>query len=267
MTDKALLVGINAYPGCPLNGCINDVTDMAQHLVSQCEFDQGSIRLLVDERATTQGILERLQWLIDGAKAGDRLFFHYSGHGAQVPTRNALGEVDNLDEVICPVDFDWSDSHMIRDKDFHRIFASVPEGVEFIWVSDSCHSGDLSRGFQKSFSKTMPMPADINWRMKTAKALGLTPRGMGTPETPINVALISGCRSNQTSADAFINGRYNGACTYFLIQELNKNSKATLAEVLLGLDASIGAAHYEQVPGVEGSAAIVNTAFLAKPKP
>ncbi|HET7402221.1 MAG TPA: caspase family protein, partial [Usitatibacter sp.] len=33
MANRALLVGINAYPGQPLNGCVNDVKDMAGLLV------------------------------------------------------------------------------------------------------------------------------------------------------------------------------------------------------------------------------------------
>ena len=143
--NRALLVGINAYPGNELNGCVNDVKDMADFLVKYCNFQYGDIRLLVDERATTDGIKVRLGWLLNGLRPGDRVLFHYSGHGAQVPTRNPQGEVDGLDEVICPVDFDWTDDHMIRDKDFHSMFSTIPEGVEFVWVSDSCHSQDLSR--------------------------------------------------------------------------------------------------------------------------
>lgn len=64
--NRALLVGINAYPGNELRGCINDVTDMADHLVKSCGFKVEDIRLLVDERATTVGIRERLEWLVGG---------------------------------------------------------------------------------------------------------------------------------------------------------------------------------------------------------
>ena len=52
--DRALLVGINAYPGAPLAGCLNDVTDMATFLTSKSGFAADSIRLLTDSRATTQ---------------------------------------------------------------------------------------------------------------------------------------------------------------------------------------------------------------------
>jgi hypothetical protein len=34
--DRALLVGINKYPGCPLYGYVNDITDMANFLKDTC---------------------------------------------------------------------------------------------------------------------------------------------------------------------------------------------------------------------------------------
>ena len=74
--NRGLLVGINAYPnGNELNGCVNDVTDMADFLVSHRDFKEEDIRLVTDDRATTQAIKDRLQWLISGAAAGDRLIF------------------------------------------------------------------------------------------------------------------------------------------------------------------------------------------------
>ena len=148
--NRALLVGINNYPAQPLRGCVNDVIDMSNFLVESCHFKMDEIRLLVDERATKKNIMDRLGWLLTGVKSGDRIFFQFSGHGAQVPTRNPQGEIDGLDEVICPVDFDWTDPYTIKDKDFNRIFSSVPAGVEFIWVSDSCNSQDLTKLLPKS---------------------------------------------------------------------------------------------------------------------
>lgn len=261
--DRAFLVGINTYPGCPLAGCVNDVTDMANFLVEKCGFKRDGIRLLVDNRATTTAILDRLHWLVSGLKRGDRVLFHYSGHGAQVATRNPKGEVDGLDEVICPVDFDWSDAHLIRDKQFGDIFAKVPPGVDFIWISDSCHSGDLIREMRRT--RCYPTPADMAWRLETARDKSITTDGLRTSVRKLNnVALISGCKSNQTSADAVFNGRPNGALTYFLLKELKKPGalKKSLIKVVAGVKASLRNHSYSQVPDLEGPEGLRESSFL-----
>lgn len=265
--NKALLVGINAYPGAPLSGCINDIEDMSSFLVGNCGFKCSDIRMLSDSRATTAAILDRLNWLVTGLKAGDRVLFHYSGHGAQVPTRNPAGELDGLDEVICPVDFDWTDAHLIRDKQFNTLFAAIPAGVEFVWVSDSCHSGDLSRdlpppGVQH---RRFPVPADIRWRQITYHEEHVkTKTSKAAAAKPLNVALISGCKSDQTSADAVFNGRPNGALTYFLLKALKDTNglKTPLATLVPNVAKALNAAHYTQVPQLEGSATIGAKAFL-----
>lgn len=267
--DKALLVGINKYPAAPLMGCVNDISDMADFIVEKCGFSHSNIRLLVDDRATTKNIMERLYWLVDGSSSGDRLFFHYSGHGAQMATRAHDGEIDGLDEVICPVDFDWSDNHVVRDKDFNRIFSAVPDGCEFIWVSDSCHSGDLSKEFPKNnmIAKSFPIPADMAWRNRSAMASKQKALTMRKSAHDNNVALLSGCQSDQTSADATFDGRANGALTYFLLKCLNSTGgvKLTLSDLVKKVTEALAAKGYEQRPGVEGASDIIARSFLKQP--
>ena len=222
--NKALLVGIDAYPKCPpLAGCVNDVNDMANFLVSKYEFASGDIRLLVDARATTDGILARLDWLVK-SQPGDRVLFHYSGHGAQFPERNDSGQVDESYEVICPVDFDWSPARMITDKQFVSIFKKMPDGVKFNWLSDSCHSGDLDRRIGSAprrikvlGHRRYPIPADIAWRQRVAVDKHLTSvRGMVAGK--LDVGFIGACQSNQESDEASFQNRPNGAFTYFFLK-------------------------------------------------
>lgn len=126
---RALLVGINAYPSSPLNGCVNDTTSMAELLTSPTyNFKSENIRLLVDARATTAAILDHLNWLVQ-VEPGATILFQYSGHGAQVPTRNDAGEVDNLLEVICV----GESMHIPTDCGLlqaHRVYDLVRQGYE-----------------------------------------------------------------------------------------------------------------------------------------
>ena len=108
---KALFVGIN-YPNTQhkLNGCINDI-ELAERVVTE-NFGFEEKRVLKDEQATTQNILNNLKWLVDDAKPGDVLYFHYSGHGSQIPNFNPEQdyEPDGKDEIIVPVDltrYNW----------------------------------------------------------------------------------------------------------------------------------------------------------------
>lgn len=268
--NRAFLVGINAYPGNELNGCVNDVTDMAHFLVQHCGFQTADIRLLTDTRATRDAIWARLGWLLTGVQPGDRLLFHYSGHGAQMPTRNPMGEVDGLDEVICPVDFDWSDEHAIRDKDFNQLFSNLPRGIEFVWISDSCHSGDLSRGFPAlragGKQKTILPPADIDWRLQTAVKAGTRALGMVNSAKGLEVALIAGCRSDESASDAVFGGRPNGALTYFLLNELQKKDglSVSLHKLVDRTGSDLLAAGYKsQHPQLEGSSSLEGRPFLA----
>lgn len=268
--NKALLVGINTYPGAPLRGCVNDVVDMSKFIVKYCGFEDDTVRLLTDVRATKDAIVERLGWLLTGVRPGDRIFFHYSGHGAQMGGRNPQGEVDRIHDVICPVDFDWSDEHAIKDTDFQALFDSVPPGVIFNWVSDSCHSGHLIRGLIKGMERSTPKalvpPADIAWQIQIAKKKLLTPLTMKGATKGANVALIGGCQSNQTSADAEFNGIPNGALTYYLLQELGAQEglKKSLNLIVKNLTNDLTSANYEQIPQIEGSAQLAKCCFLSE---
>jgi hypothetical protein len=262
MKDRALLVGINEYPGSPLHGCVNDVTDMAEHLVSRCGFAADSVRLLTDARATTAEIVARLHWLMDVEPNG-RVFFHFSGHGTQIANRNNQAEVDGLDEAICPVDFDWSPERMLTDDRLLGIFKRLPGGTLFNWVSDSCHSGDLSRGLPggpKNAARRMLPPADMAWRIRTAKAKQIALHGHreALAANGVSIGFVSACRSDQTASDTAMNNRPCGALTHFLLEAFNQLPAGTaLNDVVAHAARALSSAGFSQQPQVEGSRAAV----------
>jgi len=77
---KAVLVGINKYriAGADLNGCVNDVTNLRDILLKYFDFDVNDIRVITDERATKDAIIDGLGWLTDGVKSGDSILFAFS---------------------------------------------------------------------------------------------------------------------------------------------------------------------------------------------
>lgn len=140
---RALLVGINRYPGAPLRGALNDVEDWHKILTSLGKYPADNIRAVCDERATTQGIRDRMAWLKEGLKGpGDEVFFAYSGHGSQVRDRGVLDELaDGMDEILVPVDIDWN-TKVITDDDIGDWLKGFPKGAKVTVILDCCLTGD-----------------------------------------------------------------------------------------------------------------------------
>jgi hypothetical protein len=143
---RALLIGINNYPDPTnvLEGCVNDVFLMSS-VLQESGFEPEEIRVVLNERATTQGIMDRLHWLLDGTRDGDERVLFYSGHGAQIPGYDAKDEPDHVDECLVPYDFDWSPAHAILDNQFCELYSQLPYDSYFVAMFDCCHSGGITR--------------------------------------------------------------------------------------------------------------------------
>eukprot|EP00798_Chlamydomonas_sp_ICE-L_P019940 gene19940-26648_t len=145
VNKKAVLVGCN-YPGtnAALNGCINDVHGMAKMLKTYFGFSDSDMTIMVDtDKSTLQptgkNIKAELVKMVSGAADGDILFFHFSGHGTQIPSDND-DEEDGKDEAICPTDM-----NIIADDDLRIIFSPLSKqpNTKFTMIADCCHSGTI----------------------------------------------------------------------------------------------------------------------------
>ena len=282
MAKKALLVGINDYapvgPGGPdLRGCVNDVQDMANTLsvLGFIPASPANMRILTDGRATRAAIMDGLNWLVTGAKAGDTLLFHYSGHGSQVIDING-DEPDGKDETICPHDF--ATAGMILDDDLQKAFSTLPAGVNLDVILDACHSGSGTRelsalatipeeqsvayrfieppidwGFFLDSTPSLPVRGILKRKKATHKEAG-TRELVAAPE--LNHVLWAGCRDNQTSAEATINGQYRGLFTVNFCKILRSaGASITRKELQVQICRNIKTMGYAQVPQLEGAAA------------
>jgi hypothetical protein len=158
-------VGINEYadPSQNLAGCVNDVFLMSS-LLQESGFAAEDIRIVLDHRATCAGVQERLDWLLDGAGAGDTRFFYYSGHGARLPSYGPGERVDRVQEALVLHDFDWSAGRAFTDEQFHTLYSQLPYELRFISMFDCCHSGGLTRAGGRRV-RGMDPPDDIRHRM------------------------------------------------------------------------------------------------------
>ena len=143
---RALLIGINEYPDPKdrLEGCVNDVFLMSA-LLQENGYDAEDIRVVLDKRATTGAICDRLGWLLEDTGDQAERFLYYSGHGAQIPAYGADEKIDRLDECLVPWDFDWSREKAITDDQFVDLYSQLPYDARFVAVFDCCHSGGMTR--------------------------------------------------------------------------------------------------------------------------
>jgi hypothetical protein len=201
---KALLIGIN-YTGTnnQLNGCINDVTDVSNFLVGK-GFTIKQITDITPQKPTRSTILTEFKNLLQNAVAGDVLYFMFSGHGTtQIDANN--NEATGKDQLILPVDL-----LPIVDDDLKiMINQYLQKDVTLIALFDSCYSGTV-----------------LDLKYQYLDSLNYDEATINNKENQTNgqVFMISGCTDRQTSADAYINTKYNGALTRSYLETLTTSA-------------------------------------------
>jgi len=188
---KALLVGINYknIKGAALNGCINDIVNTSEVLVDSYDYETKNIIQLRDDSRdagslpTRANILANLSALVAQSANLSELWFHYSGHGSQIRDTNG-DEVDRLDEVLVPIDF--QKSGFIVDDEIFTIVKNTK--CKTILIFDSCHSGSV---------------CDLQWSYQYTNGSILKTMTTNKMITNPNVFCFSGCKDPETSADAY----------------------------------------------------------------
>jgi hypothetical protein len=259
---KALLVGINDYPKqlSTLMGCINDVQNMHDLLTSLFGFKTEDICILTESDATAFNIMKALEMLVHGARPGDQLIFHFSGHGSQAPDGSG-DEKDFLDEILCPYDLDWREN-VVRDDDLSRIFGPVPAGVHVEVFLDCCHSGTGMRSLDGGYRKQrfLAVPADVVPACAAMRSSKLVTKPIRPSRAQV---LWAACRSNQYAADAVLNGRYGGAFTTTLCNSIKASgTKVSRYDLLRGIRAGLRNSGFKQVPQLETDTRLKRKPFL-----
>lgn len=192
---RALLIGIN-YEGTnyELLGCIDDSRNLQDFLIAQHYFKSDEIIMMNDNQSdelypTKANIIHQLadvKTFADAHKAADEkvlLFFSYSGHGTQIRDLNG-DESDGKAECLCPVDCD-SNGYLV-DDDLKIMTDQLAANVTSVVLIDACHSGTV-------------LNLHYDYRCDMFNGCALEKQ----TDTECVIVMISGCRDNQTSADAY----------------------------------------------------------------
>lgn len=186
--------------------------------------------LILSRAATRDAVIRALQDLATCAAAGDLVLVHYSGHGGQVPDVGGE-EADGLDETWCLYD------GQLLDDELQLCLALFPAGCRVVVLSDSCHSGTVSRASATAAAIQVaglgavalqagltPIPtyrtlapvtlraayethrAEYREIASAARAAGGADRGI----VRASVLLLSACQDNQVALDGSRNGLFTG---------------------------------------------------------
>ena len=261
---RALCIAINDYPysGLDLSGCVNDARDWAAVLKARGFVTE----LLLDRNATGKMMRDRIAAHVEPAKRGDTVVVTFSGHGTFVPDQDG-DEPDGTDEALCP----WDVMHHgpLIDDELGELLGRARSGVKVVMLSDSCHSGTVTR-----FNPITP-PATIKGPKSEApqrKVRFLPPatflsarqvRRLGNSDAVRTATkpgrnsgvLISGCEPYEYCYDAFFQGRPNGAFTYVALRALKTlPANATYASWIRAIRQTLPSQQYPQRPNLYATA-------------
>jgi metacaspase-1 len=237
----SLHVGLNAvdpkaYEGWsgPLAACEFDAKDMAA--IAKAKGMASTV--LLTKAGTRKAVLAGLRSAAARLTKGNLFFLTYSGHGGQVPdSSSAPDEPDKKDETWC-----LYDGQLIDDELYFEL-GRFAAGVRILVLSDSCHSGTVTRARPTPPPPGMRsklMPPEVGLRVyerhqdfydklqaDVAKAAGKAT--IADPDAVLSTLsvqsgrisaiakkfraaaiLISGCQDNQTSLDGDHNGAFTG---------------------------------------------------------
>lgn len=210
MKKAAILFGLNYkhISGSELEGCINDVKNVATFLEQTVKIPKNLIEIYTDDENKGDtglvGIIKRLyQFAVKTwVEKLDLVWIHYSGHGSYMNDTNN-DEIDGLDECICPSDY--TNFGFIKDDLFSEILKSFNPRTEVIIIMDSCHSGTMG---------------DLKYLWNTSSE-----QIIDGSNTNGRICMISGSMDEQKSADSVFNGKPEGALTHYLLEILNNKNE------------------------------------------
>jgi len=246
----ALCMGINDWPGSSndLRGCVNDARAWKKMLSETYGF---SVRLLLDSNVNKRNVKSEFLGMIREALPGDHLAVTYSGHGSSVPDYSG-DEPDGRDET-------WYvyDGH-ITDDEFRAIISELKDGVTLTIISDSCHSGTVTRSFistmsdEEFYSVPRYMPPEDDMDSILVNSLPVK-KAIFLPEENMKEVLLTGCQSHEYSYDAYFNGKHMGAFSHNALLILRDNPKITYKDFYKKLRTKLPSSRYPQTPSLEGN--------------
>ncbi len=222
--------------GKPWHGTLHGAESDA-HAMHEIASIQGfRATKLLREDAKIESVVQNIEHAAKELSAGDTFFISYAGHGGQVVDTSG-DEGDGYDETWCLYD------GQILDDELLLLWSRFDKGVRVLIVSDSCHSGTISRGAaaqhttlcesardeamisgasaleakgEEIIYRFMPPIVSIFTSQRNREFYDEVKRKLpkNIPNIDASVKLLAGCRDHQFSQD----GKDNGFFTSTLLK-------------------------------------------------
>lgn len=243
-TKRAILIGINYY-GTPyeLNGCIDD-ENRIKNFLTELGYNEFIILNDLPETepalfANKKNILENIKKAIQQTGENDILTIYYSGHGSSTYDYNG-DEFDGKDEMIVSCDL-----QAILDDELNNILVTETKpGSTIFGIYDSCHSGSIM---------------DLKYRLLDTNNNNKTTINNKVKNINGTVYTISGCMDSQTSSEAIINNKPEGAVSWAFMKCFKENEQ-TWSELISSMRELLKTNSFTQIPQLESNIELnVNT--------
>lgn len=216
-----------------LNGCLNDVVDFINLLDAWFKVPKINTKSFIGADFKKSELAAYARKLIAILKPEDTLLYSNSSHGLKIPDLSG-DEVDGYDEALLT-----DDGKTISDDEIFALLTKIVKGCLVLGWFDNCHAGTMDRSID---------PRD-NYHYINSSVL-------------CSAVLYFGCKEQGTSADAFINNRYNGAFTFCQFEVLQKYKyRLTYLELLVEINKTLKAHKFKQIAQMACSKGMENKLF------
>lgn len=241
--NRALLVGIGRYDTAATGwGRIHGDDDVA--LIEPMIRRQGftDVRTLTNSAATKAAIVGELKALASRVKAGDKVYFHFSGHGQPIRDDNRdEAKAKGYDESIIPYDAcrdrrkmggRYAGQYHLIDDELCPLLDAIkrrlgPDGELFV-VVDACYSRGIEKDevtnldpdllrYVRGTDHPFTPPGHTSYLATVPKPKRFTP---GSPMT-----VVTACGSDERNYEYKApSGRMYGSLTYYIYTLLKKDA-------------------------------------------
>lgn len=225
----SLHVGVNEVDGGHYRGWTGALAACeadAEAMRGIAEAQGFESRLLLTREATRAAVTDGIRDAVSTLQGGDIFFLSYAGHGGQVADRSG-DEDDGADETWCLYD------GQLIDDELSALWSRFAPGVRILLLSDSCHSGTVSRAIRAAGGldamtagdrdlglagddvrfRFMPdsVARPVYWANKETYDAAQRAATAEQAEISATVRLLSGCQDDQLSRERGGHGLFTHA--------------------------------------------------------